>query len=374
MLDLAARAAFRAAGFVEPNPMVGCVLAHPASDLESARVIGIGHHRRYGDIHAEVDALGDSRRRGESTIGATAYVTLEPCAAPGKQPACVDALIEAGITRVVFAAHDPHPAGPGSKGGGAARLQAAGIEVEFTDVSRNAVMLSQAFVKRMQTGLPWVIVKWAQSIDGRAATRTGDSKWISNERSRSRVHRLRARVDAVVTAIGTVLADDPTLTARGGWTRRRVARRVVIDPDLELQDSSNLLRSLKEAPLSVICTDEALTQRSAAANILAARGVEVLALGSLGEIDLTNVLHHLAAAHNASNVLIEAGPGLVGRLIDHDLADELVVYIAPTVMGDDQAKPVARGRHINLLSEAKGFLLARSKHIGHDVELIYRRA
>lgn len=364
MLDLAARAAWRGAGWVEPNPLVGCVIE------KNGRVIGIGHHRRFGDVHAEVDALENCRARGESPDGATMYVTLEPCNASGKQPACVDAVLQARIGMVVCARKDPNPA----KSGGAERLRLSGIPVEFTDVSRSAIALSDPFVKRLKTGLPWVIVKWAQTIDGRAATRTGESKWISSDRSRSRVHRLRARVDAIVTAIGTVSADDPTLTARGGWLRRKVARRVVIDPDLELSESSNLIRTLSEAPLTLVCTDEALVQRGTAVSLMAARGVEVISLGSGGEIDVSEVMAHLAGAHGATNVLVEAGPGLTGRMLETGLVDELVVYIAPTVMADDQAKPVARGRVVNMLSEAKGFSLEHVKRVGEDVELVYRNA
>lgn len=367
MLDLAARLATRAAGWVEPNPLVGCVIE------KDGRVLGMGHHRRFGDVHAEVDALNDCRDRNESPAGATVYVTLEPCNAAGKQPSCVDALIAAKVGAVVCARRDPHPMGVASKSGGADRLRVYGIPVEFTDVSPAAIALSDPFVKRLTTGMPWVIAKWAQSIDGRAATRTGESKWISSERSRSRVHRLRARVDAIVTAIGTVMADDPTLTARGGWTRRKVARRVVIDPDLEILEGCSLFRTLAEAPLTIVCSDEAIVQRSNVANTLAARGVEVISLGSDGEIDLTSVFTHLAGVHMATNVLVEAGPGLVGRLLDHELVDELWVYVAPMVMGDEQAKPVARGRVVNALSDAKSLSLDRVKRLGDDMELVYRR-
>lgn len=363
MLDLAARLAVRGLGYVEPNPAVGCVI------VKHGEVIGMGHHRRYGSSHAEVEALKQVVRSGKSAEGATVYVTLEPCNAPGKQPPCVDALIAARVSRVVYARPDPNPA----KGGGADRLYASGVRVEFSEASRNATRLSDAFVKRITAGLPWVIVKWAQSIDGRAATRTGASKWISSERSRSRVHRLRARVDAIVTAIGTVLADDPALTARGGWYRRRVARRVVIDPELELPEHSTLLRTLDEAPLTIVCSDDGLRQKERWANMLTARGVEVVALGEGGEVDVAGVMEHLASVHQASNVLVEAGPGLVGRMLDAGLADELHVYVAPMMMADEQAKAVARGRETQMLSDAVGFELERVKRIGDDVLLEYRR-
>lgn len=362
-LDLAARGAYRALGFVEPNPAVGCVL------VKGGRIVGVGHHRAFGLKHAEVAALADCSNRGESSTGATCYVTLEPCNTFGKHPPCVDALIGAQVARVVCARRDPHAKGLG----GAERLMQAGIAFELTDISPDATRLSDPFVKRVTTGLPWVIAKWAQTIDGRSATRTGESKWISCDRSRSRVHRLRARVDAILTGIGTVLADDPNLTARGGWRRRRIARRVVIDPDLEVHDGLAMMRTLGEAPITIVCTDEALSRNGMRANLLASIGVEVISMGSGGEIDLTRVLEHLSTVHEATNVLVEAGPGLTGRLVEAGLVDELHVYVAPILLADDQAKPAARGRAADLLADAVGYELARVKRIDDDVLLEYRR-
>ncbi len=362
-LDLAARLAWRAAGLVEPNPLVGCVL------VKDHRIIGLGHHRVFGGPHAEVNALADADLRREDVRGATAYVTLEPCAKMGKQPPCIDALIAAGVARVVCARRDPHPKGLN----GAERLEAAGIAVEFTDASRAAIALSDPFVKRVTTGLPWTIVKWAQTIDGRAATRTGESKWISCERSRRRVHRLRARVDAVITAIGTVLADDPVLTARAGWTHRRTARRVVIDPGLETPDSSQIVRTIDEAPLTIVCDDQALRSQQRKVALLTAMGVEVLALGEQDEVSVDGVLRMLVHKHQATNVLIEAGPGLLGRLFEGDLVDEAHVYVAPMLLGDELAKPCVRGRVAERLIEARRLNLSRVKRIDDDVLLVYRR-
>lgn len=366
MLDLAARIASRGAGYVEPNPMVGCVL------VRDGRIIGMGHHRFYGGLHAEAEALADAARRGEQTQGATAYVTLEPCAQQGKQPPCVDALIHAGISRVVCARKDPHPKGID----GAERLRAAGVQFEWCDESVSAIRLSDAFIKRVNSGLPWTIVKWAQTIDGRVATRTGESKWISCERSRRRVHRLRARVDAIVTAVGTLLADDPVLTARGGWKRRRVARRVVIDPGLEISDSAMIVRTIDEAPLTIYCSDQALVQQQRKSATLAAMGVEIIGVpgedGGEGEVGVDGVLRHLSEIYDATNVLIEAGPGLLGRLFEHNMVDEAHVYIAPMLLGDEQAKPAARGRVAERLSDAKRFTLERVRRIEDDVLMVYR--
>ena len=366
ILDLAARIASRAVGYAEPNPLVGCVL------VRDGRIIGMGHHRVYGHEHAEVNALADCAARGERSEGCTAYVTLEPCNFSGKQPPCVDALLAAGVARVVCARRDPHPKGQG----GAERLMSAGVQFDWSDASPNAIRCSDAFVKRVTTGLPWTIVKWAQTIDGRVATRTGESKWISCERSRRRVHRLRARVDAIVTAVGTLLADDPVLTARAGWKRRRVARRVVVDPALEIQEHAMIVRTINEAPLTIYCADDALARQQRKVATLTAMGVEIIGVGSEsgeGEVGVDGVLRHLVQVHQATNVLIEAGPGLLGRLFEHDLVDEAHVYVAPMLLGDEQAKPAARGRVAERLTDAKRFTLERVKRIEDDVLMVYRR-
>lgn len=362
MLDLAARVAYRASGYVEPNPLVGAVV------VRGGRVLGVGHHRKYGGPHAEVEAITNCGLRGEDTRGATMYVTLEPCVGRGKQPPCVDAILAAGISRVVVARKDLHPKGAH----GLEALQGAGVRAELNFESENATRLSDPFVKATTTGLPWVIAKWAQTIDGRVATRTGESKWISNEDSRRRVHRVRARVDAVLTAVGTVLADDPALTARGGWVRRRAARRVIIDPLLELPEESMLVRTLGEAPLTIYCGAEGLQVHQRKANTLAALGVEIQSLGDGQEVSVDGILRELCA-QGVTNVLVEAGPGLLGRLFEGDLVDEAMVFIAPKLLGDDLAKPCVRGRVAERLADAREFRLQRVRKIGDDVQVEYRR-
>lgn len=358
----------RSAGDVEPNPMVGCVL------VRGGRVIGLGHHKRFGGPHAEAEALADCARRGGTAAGATAYVTLEPCSHFGKQPPCCDALIRERVARVVCARPDPNPV----SGGGAERLRSAGIPCEFNAASKPAIRVSEPFCKRIATGLPWVIVKWAQTIDGRLATRAGESQWISGEASRREVHRLRARVDCVLTAIGTVLADNPRLTARGVARLRRVARRVVIDPRLELPREAALLDTLQEAPLTLATTSSAIGARGDRARELAAMGVEVLAADATGEggdeVDIRRVLHELATRHDATNVLVEPGPRLLGRLIEQDLADELRVYVGGMVLADELAAPAATGRAIMRLADARRYELVRARPLGGDVRVQYRRA
>ncbi len=366
LLDLAARLALRGAGRVEPNPMVGCVI------VSRGRVIGLGHHRRFGGIHAEVEALNDCARRGEDPRGATVYCTLEPCNAVGTHPPCVEALIEARVARVVFARRDPNPL----KGGGKETLLAGGVDAELSELSPLATGVGAPFAKRIETGLPWVIAKWAQTIDGRIATRTGESKWISSERSRRRVHLLRARVDAILTGIGTALADDPLLTARGVPVRR-VARRVVADSDLDLPPDSKLARTADDAPVLVACHEELMSAGITASRVrmLTSRGVKLVGVSRSPRgwgLDLAHLLRVLAREHQVSTLLVEAGPGLLGSLFDASLVDEAVVYVAPMMLGDEQAKAVATGRVAESLGMANRFKLWRVKPLGDDVELTYR--
>lgn len=368
-LNLAARLALRAAGRVEPNPLVGCVL------VKDGTIIGLGHHRKFGHLHAERDALADCAHRGINPAGATAYVTLEPCNAQGKQPACVDALIEAKVAKVVFAKHDPNPA----KGGGAIRLRAAGVEcVQCTD-SRLANSLLAPFEKRLSTGLPWVIAKWAQTIDGRVATRSGESKWISGERARARVHRLRSRVDAIITGIGTVVADDPLLTARLPHHRapRRSAVRVVADTDLDIALDAQIVRTARETPTIIACAAELLTapivrEKRDALELLGVKILGVPTNPSGRGIDLIALLGVLHADFEIATVLVESGPGLLGSMLEHDLIDEAIVYIAPLMLGDEFARAAATGRVADSLTAGKRFRLGRVKALDGDIELTYR--
>lgn len=368
-LDLAARLAVRGIGKVEPNPPVGCVIAR------GDRVIGAGHHRVFGGPHAEREALADCARRGLSPAGATMYVTLEPCRHTGKQPPCTDAIIDAGIARVVYARADPGE----QSGGGARVLREAGVEAVRTDTSENALSLTDPFVRTLRERRPWVIAKWAQTLDGRIATRTGESKWISGPRSRARVHTLRGRVDAILTGLGTVLADDPLLTARGPRAPRRTARRIVVDPDLDLPAGCRLVRTARQTPTLAACS-KSLTTADIAADRrarLEAAGVEIIGVperddrpGSL-RLDLL-----LAALHERSGVrtlMVESGAILLGAMLDADLVDEARVYIAPLVLGDEHALAAARGRVSDRLDQGTRMRLCHARRVDNDVELIYRR-
>ena len=355
----AGRLALRGRGRVEPNPMVGCVIIRPDGNLA-----GWGYHRACGEAHAEIIAL---KRAGDLAAGATAYVTLEPCNHTGRTGPCTEALIAAKIARVVIGRRDPHP----QAGGGVTRLRAAGIEVDVTDEHLAVASITDPFVHRIETGLPWVIAKWAQTLDGRIATRDGESQWISNEASRRLVHRERGKVDAILTGIGTVLADDPMLTARN-VRKRRIARRVVIDPKLQIPLDSKLVQSAAEVPLIVACHETMISGGNEKIASLEAAGVEFLGI-PLNEIamSLAPVLRELVIRHDATSVLVEAGAGLMGKLFAQQLINEVWVFIAPKLLGDEQAMPSIRGLDIATLSAAKRLKLIRQHRRGDDVVLRY---
>jgi len=354
-LDRAARAALRALGDTDPNPLVGAVIVS-----ERGHTLGIGHHRGFGGPHAEREALCDAARRGADVRGATLYCTLEPCRHDGKQPPCTDAIIASGIARVVIAREDPGAV----SGGGAGVLRRSGIACELSGASSLAHAIGAPFVHRETTGRPWVIAKWAQTIDGVTATRSGESKWITSAPTRKRVHRIRARVDAVVVGIGTVLADDPMLTARGVGKIHRGAARVVLDTHGRFPSDSALAGNPGDRRTIVITSDPGR---------IFAPGVDAIACPTLrGRLDLRAALAMLAEDHGVASVLVEPGPTLLGSLIEEDLINDALVHIAPAMVGDEHARHAAVGRACASLSDARRFDLLRVKRIGDDVEMHYR--
>jgi diaminohydroxyphosphoribosylaminopyrimidine deaminase/5-amino-6-(5-phosphoribosylamino)uracil reductase len=361
-LATAARLAVRGRGGAEPNPLVGCVIVS-----RTAEIVGWGYHRRCGGPHAEIEAL---RRAGAGAAGATAYVTLEPCNHTGRTGPCSEALIEARVGRIVYARADPGvPAG-----GGAERLRAAGIDVELFASCSDAIAVSDPYVHRVQQGLPWVIAKWAQTADGRIATSSGESQWISSAASRALVHRKRGQVDAVLTGIGTVLADDPMLTARGP-RRRRTPRRVVFDPGLDLPASCRLATTTDQAPTVVLCDDGQVRQHAPRAEALRAAGVEVVGVPGGGcDLSPAAALRTLVERYEATNVLVEAGPGLLGRLFGAGLVNEAWIFVAPLLFGDDEAPPCVRGLTVKALTDGRRLALRRVRRRGDDVILHYRVA
>lgn len=355
LLDRAVRLAARGHGGAEPNPMVGCVIAD-----ERGEFIAEGHHRRCGGPHAEVDALAAAGARAR---GATAIVTLEPCAHRGRTGPCTEALIAAGVARVIYAVSDPNPLAKG----GAEQLRAAGVATEFVPHA-GAHELALPFIKRVTTGLPWMSAKWAQSIDGSIALANGDSKWLSCARSRHMVHRERGRVDAILTGIGTVLADNPQLTARAVRVQR-VATRIVFDPAARTPPNSAICEP--SAPTIVLVSESLDAGGTQRAGQLAARGVRVMRLGP-GDT-LAAPLRQLAG-EGVARVLVEAGGGVIGRLLREELLDEAWVFIAPFVIGDDMSRHSVRGLAPTVLAAVKRARLLSVRRRGTDALLHYRWA
>ncbi len=310
-LQLAARGLYG----TDPNPRVGCVI------VRDGQVVGEGWHQRAGEPHAEVFAL---RAAGEQARGATAYVTLEPCAHHGRTPPCAEALIAAGVARVVAAMEDPFPQVAGK---GLQMLRDAGIATEVGLMAAEAEQLNIGFVSRLRRGRPWVRLKMAMSLDGRTAMANGDSKWISCDAARADVQRLRARSSAIVTGIGTVLADDPQLNVRlDGCTRQPL--RVVLDSGLKMSPRARMLSLAGETWVATATSDEARRQA------LRQQGARVFDLPrSASGLDLNALLAELSRA-SVNEVLVEAGPTLAGAFVAAGLVDELVIYQAPHLMGD----------------------------------------
>lgn len=357
MLQRAVALAGKGEGRVEPNPMVGCVI------VRNERIIAEGCHRRFGGPHAEINALHSCTTRPH---GATMYVSLEPCCHHGKTPPCCEAIIEAGISRVVIAARDPNPR---VRGGGIRRLRGAGITVTVSRDTSIAAALLAPFLTCIRLRRPYVIAKWAQSLDGKLATRTGESKWISCETSRRRVHRMRARVDAILVGVGTVITDDPSLTARG-VTVRRVAHRVVLDGRLRTPIRSQVVQSAHETPTIIY------TSRSAARSTKASRlrllGAQVTACATRsGRIVLSECLVSLCE-HNVTNLLIEGGPTILSAFLRAGLVDEAWSFVAPKLIGGDDAPNVLGGRGSGALSDALQPHDARTTRSGDDTLHILR--
>jgi len=333
-------------GYVEPNPMVGAVVLDSAGQLA-----GEGWHQKFGGPHAEVFALAEA---GERARGGTLVVTLEPCCHHGKTPPCTDAILKAGIARVVAAMSDPFPK---VAGGGLAILRAAGVEVEVGVCEAESRELNAPYLKLLRTGKPWVHAKWAMTLDGKIATRTGDSKWISGEESRRRVHELRGRMDAIIVGRGTVVADDPLLTARPAGAR--IAARVVLSASGQLPEKCQLRATAREVPVIVY---------SANATKLdgwAADGAEVVPLDE-NESPLSVILPDLGR-RRFTNVLIEGGANLFGSVMDAEVVDEFHVFVAPKVIGGTGALTPVGGMGFLRMADAHALDRVTFEQSGEDV-------
>lgn len=355
MMARAIALARRGEGWVEPNPMVGCVI------VRDRRVISEGYHRRFGRPHAEIQAL---QACTTSPRGATVYISLEPCSHHGKTPPCTEALIEARVARVVTAIRDPNPV---VRGRGLRRLRAAGIAVETGVLQRDAAEVLAPYLTHIRSGRPFVIAKWAQSIDGKLATHTGRSQWISCPDSRRRAHRLRARVDAILVGSGTVLADDPLLTAREVPIRRR-ALRVVLDSRLRIpQKCQIVVTSRTAATLVMTTTAQAKTRR---AEHLRRKGVEVIACRApAGRLALRDCLRKLGK-RDVTNLLVEGGPTILSALLEAGLVDEAFIFTAPMLIGGDSAPGALGGRGATRIEAALRPRSVRTQRSGCDI--LYR--
>ena len=322
-LQLAARGLFTTG----INPRVGCVL------VKDGQIIGEGWHERAGEGHAEVMALRDAERRGDDAKGATAYVTLEPCAHHGKTPPCAEALIKAGVSRVVAAMEDPNPLVAGQ---GLALLQQAGIAVAAPLMAAEAEALNIGFVKRMRQGKPWVRLKMAGSLDGRSALANGQSQWITGSEARADGHRFRARAQAIITGVGTLIADDPLLTVRdverplgqlGQPVPLAPSLRVVVDSLLRMPTTARILQGGCLVATASIDPDKTAALRAAGADVICLPDAD-------GRVDLAALLDHLAE-RGVNEVHVEGGSRLSGVFLKSGLVDELLFYMAPTLLGSD---------------------------------------
>lgn len=337
-------------GSVEPNPLVGCLVAH------GAEIVGEGWHRRYGGPHAEIEAL---RIAGDRASGATLYVTLEPCCHHGKTPPCTEAIVKAGIRRVVAAMRDP---GPHVDGGGIRALEAAGIVVELGVGAAEAEWLNAPYFKLLEQARPWVLAKWAMTLDGKLSSRSGQSKWISNERSRAVAHQLRGRVDAVIVGAGTVRADNPLLTARPEGARR--ALRIVLDSLGRIDRQSQLVRTARDVPLLIAVSRQI---KSDARQTLEDCGCEVLICeGDTHGARLSALLAELGH-RQMTNVLIEGGENVLGTAFDQRFVDEVHVFVAPKILGGEQAPSPVGGEGQALMSSALSLDSPKIEQLGGDV-------
>ena len=357
-LERTVELARRGEGFVKPNPLVGAVV------VRDGEVLGEGWHEHYGGAHAEVNAI---EACGLAELSeATLYVSLEPCCHEGKTPPCTEAILGAGIRRVVVASDDPTEK---ASGRGLGILRDEGVEVVVADgeLAAAARLLNQPFRKLARVGRPWVLFKSAMTLDGKVATRTGDSKWISGEDSRGMAHRWRAAVDAVVVGIGTALADDPQLTARPDGLAadpESQPRRVVFDSLARLPPSSQLVTAAGEIPLTVVVSRAAAR---ADTDGLEAAGVQVLiATGENEPARVRSALDQLGAM-NVSAVLLEGGPHLAGAFLDAGEIDEVRLFLAPLLLGGSAARDPLEGEGVERISEATRALSFGCESVGDDL-------
>ena len=339
----------RSLGGVSPNPAVGAVV------LNGAAVVGEGRTEPPGGRHAETVAL---EQAGDAARGGVMYVSLEPCNHHGRTPPCVDAIMDVGIAEVHAAIPDPNPH---VAGGGAAALRDAGVKVVVGERAAEASTLLEAYLKWVTTGRPFVTAKFAMSLDGKIATRSGDSQWITGERARQHVHELRAASDAVMVGVGTVLADDPLLTARDrrGRPLERQPLRVVVDSGARTPPGARLLS--QPGPVLVATAAE---DRHVAGAQTVSRALPT------GAVDVDSVLRYLGSERDVSSVLVEGGAKLLGSMFDLELVDKVVAFVAPTIIGGDEAPSAVGGLGVGTMSDALKLERTKVRRFGRDTAII----
>ena len=353
MMSRALALAARGAGLVSPGPLVGCVIV--AAD---GSVAGEGFYVYENLKHAETIAL---EQAGPRSIGGTAYVSLEPHAHHGRTPPCSDALIAAGIRRVVAPIEDPNPKVSGK---GFEHLRAAGLEVVSDLMSDEARRLNEKYFHFMKTGRPFVHLKLATSLDGKIATHTGDSRWITGEESRARVQQLRHESDAILVGAGTAVSDDPLLTDRSGRARRRPLVRVVVDEDLKVSSESQLVLTASDAPVLIFAGANADEAKSSQ---LSARGVEMICDSTNGR-DLKSVLANLGS-REIQSVLVEGGAGVASALLEAELVDKVTFFIAPRIIGGREAPNAIGGHGAERITDAIDLEDVEVSQCGGDYEI-----
>ncbi|MEW6185562.1 MAG: bifunctional diaminohydroxyphosphoribosylaminopyrimidine deaminase/5-amino-6-(5-phosphoribosylamino)uracil reductase RibD [Thermodesulfobacteriota bacterium] len=349
-MKMALRLAEKGRGRTAPNPMVGAVV------VRKGRVVGQGFHQKAGGPHAEIIAL---EQAGKKASGATLYVTLEPCNHFGRTPPCTMAVLERGIKRVVFGMNDPNPK---VKGGGAEWLRARGLEVGKGGLEKDGRRLNEVYLKWIATGLPFVILKSAVSLDGRIATSSGDSKWISSESSRRMVHYLRNQVDGIVAGIGTVLKDDPQLTVRLPRGKTRDPLRIIIDPRLRISPRARVLNNPRGA---MVVTAEGAPLRKR--EVLEQAGVEILSLPIKNGLISTRELMVRLGRRGITSLLLEGGSETYATFLKEDQVDKLMVFIAPCLLGGHKAVGMIGGQGVSRVDEAVRLKEMKVRTIGGDI-------
>lgn len=351
-MRLALREAAKGVGRTSPNPCVGAVV------VRDGEVVARGYHRQAGSPHAEVNALNAA---GEHARGATLYVTLEPCNHQGRTPPCTERILAAGVKRVVVGMNDPNPQ---VVGGGIGYLAGRGVEVVAGVLAEEALALNRPFAKHITTGRPWVIMKAGMSMDGRIATRTGHSQWITGATARARGHLWRDRVDAILVGVETALADDPALTARPRGRRGRDPLRVVLDSTLRLPPTARLFHQKSTMATWVFCAPAASVAQRAAL-VAAGAVVKEVAISPHGGLDLGAVLAALGD-HGVASLLVEGGGRVHAAFLRDNLYDQACLFAAPLFLGSD-GLPVVGGLGVDRVKQGRRFQLTKVRRLGEDI-------